>query len=185
MLLTYALSGRHQNKLYQASLPFFSPKPLLRLPIFFFLPLHVFFSQSSLSNIPSCVSQTSEISVSCYVICASDRRRDWHKTFWPIKILSDGSRLSLLIGRQSGTWYFDWPMKIARNVEVPFSSDWTRFWPISKAVLQNTKNFLKKKKLLYCLLLICRGWNWKEDNSFYRWCPAENRKRNKRIKWKT
>lgn len=91
-------------------------------------------------------------------LVASDWKTKWHVIFWPIKI--------------------------ARNVERPFHLIRGDSGQLANAVLQNTKNFLKKK-LLYCLLLICRGWNWKEDNCFYRWCATENRKRNKRVKWKT
>lgn len=150
MLLTYVLSGRHQNKLYQASLPFFSPMPLLRLPIFFCRPAPRFFIIITFENFPPfnrypfvCFwnsrnfSQllsnlslwleerlardflTNQNNIGWVSLVASDWKTKWHVIFWPIKIARNVERHFHLIGGDSGQ--------------------------LANAVLQNTKNFLKKK----------------------------------------
>lgn len=139
MLLTYVLSGRHQNKLYQASLPLFSPEPLLQLSIFFsfVVPLHSFFTIVTFENFPPfnrypfvCFWNSRNFSQLLSNLCL------WSEERLARDFLTNQNIIvwvSLVASNWKKKWHvIFWPMKIARNVEVPFSSDWRRFWPISK-----------------------------------------------------
>lgn len=140
MLLTYVLSGRHQNKLYQAPLPLSSPKPLLRLPIFFCrsAPLFFFFTMMvTFENFPPfirypfvCFWNSRNFSPLLSNLCL------WSEERLARDFLTNQNIIvwvSLVASDWKTKWHvIFWPIAIARNVEVAFSSDWRRFWPISK-----------------------------------------------------
>ena len=149
MLLTYALSGRHQNKLYQASLLFSPPNPCFARRFFFVFLLHFFFTIITFENFPP----FSRYSVLCFWNSRNFSQLLSNLCLWAEERLARDFLtnqniivwVSLVASDWKKKWHvIFWPMKIARNVEAPFSSDWRRFWPISKC--SSAKHFC----IVYC-----------------------------------